>query len=232
VALGHPDPAYSYTRKAASSFALAFRLSAAALMVLWLIFTIDQVFELRLVRFGLRPGSVPGLVGLLTAPLLHGNLQHILSNSLPFFISLLAMLFLYPRASLLTLPGIWLGSGLLAWFIGRPSLHFGASGLVYGMLAYVFLAGVIRRDIRSVSVSMMVAFLYGTMIWGVLPIRQGMSWEMHLSGAIMGVMFALLYRNYDRLPVKRYEWEDDDTVPEWYPDDEDKSFELGERKED
>lgn len=232
MALGHPDPSYSYTRKAASSFALAFRLSAAALMLLWLIFTVDQVFDLHLVRFGLRPGNVPGLIGILTAPLLHGNLQHILSNSLPFFIALLAMLFLYPRASLVTLPGIWLGSGALAWFIGRPSLHFGASGLVYGMLAYVFLAGVIRRDVRSVSVSMMVAFLYGTMIWGVLPIRQGMSWEMHLSGAIMGVLFAFIFRHQDRLPVKRYDWEDDDTVPDWYPDEPGSSFEIGDRKED
>jgi membrane associated rhomboid family serine protease len=229
MALGRPDPSYTYTRKAASSFALAFRIAAVSLGVLWSVFIIDEAFGLNLGRFGLRPGSIPGLVGVITAPLLHGSFQHILSNTLPFFISLIAMLFLYPRASVLTIPGIWIGSGIFAWVIGRPSLHYGASGLIYGMLAYVFLAGLIRRDLRSVSVSMMVAFLYGTMIWGVLPIRPHMSWEMHLGGALMGILFALIYRNSDRLPIKRYDWEDDDSVPEWYPESDDEAFDLADR---
>jgi membrane associated rhomboid family serine protease len=116
------------------------------------------------------------------------------------------------------IPFIWLGSGAFAWVIGRPSFHYGASGLVYGLLAFVFVSGVLRRDMRSVAVSLMVWFLYGTMIWGVLPIRPHMSWELHLGGAVMGVIAAFLFRNWDRPPVVRYDWEDDDSVPDWYPE--------------
>jgi hypothetical protein len=118
------------------------------------------------------------------------------------------------------IPIIWMGSGLLAWIIGRPSLHFGASGLVYGLLAYVFISGILRLDMRSVAVSVMVWFLYGSMIWGLLPIRPNMSWELHLGGAILGVALAIAYRRWDITPVKRYAWEDDDSVPEWFPQQE------------
>jgi membrane associated rhomboid family serine protease len=103
--------------------------------------------------------------------------------------------------------------------IGRPSLHFGASGLIYGLLAYVFLSGILRRDMRSVSVSLLIGFLYGSMVWGVLPIRPHMSWELHLAGALIGILLAFVYRRWDRIPVIRYEWEEDDSLPEWYPDE-------------
>ena len=115
------------------------------------------------------------------------------------------------------IPVIWAGSGILAWIIGRESLLFGASGFVYGLLAYVFISGILRLDMRSVAVSVMVWFLYGSMIWGVLPIRPNMSWELHLAGAILGVAMAIVYRHWDVTPVKRYSWEDDDSVPEWFP---------------
>jgi membrane associated rhomboid family serine protease len=108
------------------------------------------------------------------------------------------MLYLYPNSALRVIPLIWIGSGLLGWVIGRPTLHIGASGLLYGLLAFVFVSGVLRRDMRSVSVSLMVWFLYGTMIWGVFPIRPNMSWELHLTGGLIGVLLAWLYRTGSR----------------------------------
>jgi membrane associated rhomboid family serine protease len=218
VSLQQPDPRYLLSRRSKDNFVLAPKISAAFLGFLWLIFIVDAVLGLHLGRFGLRPGSVTGLIGLITAPLLHGSAEHMFSNSLPLMISMTAMLFLYPNSSLRAIPVIWLGSGLFAWIIGRESYHYGASGLVYGLLAYVFVSGIIRRDMRSVAVSLLVWFLYGTMVWGVLPIRPHMSWELHLGGAVMGVITALVFRNWDRPPVVRYDWEDDDTVPEWYPE--------------
>ena len=178
----------------------------------------------------MRPGSGAGLIGIFTAPLLHAGFEHILSNTLPLFIALTATLYLYPRSSFRVIPLIWLGSGALAWLIGRPNLHYGASGVIYGLLAYVFIGGLLRRDLRSVSVSLMVGFFYGSMVWGVLPIRPHMSWEMHLSGAAFGVLLAVLYRNWDRAPIMRYDWEDDDTVPEWYPEADDDKFDLQDKK--
>lgn len=218
MALSKPDPRYTQSQRARSSFRLALKIALVFIGVLWAVFIIDAAFGLRLGRFGLRPGSTPGLIGIVTAPLLHGSFQHILSNTIPLLVSLTATLYLYPSSSLRVVPLLWLGSGAIAWYIGRPSLHFGVSGLIYGLLAYVFIGGILRLDMRSVAVSLLVGFLYGSMIWGVLPIRPNMSWEMHLGGAMMGCLLAVLYRRWDQVPVLRYEWEDDDSVPEWYPE--------------
>jgi membrane associated rhomboid family serine protease len=226
MALGRPEPRYTHGKQAKANFRLALKVSLLFLAALWLVFLLDSLLGLKLIRFGLRPGSLPGLVGVVTAPLLHGNVEHILSNSMPLIVSLTAILYFYPYSSIRVIPLIWLGSGLLAWLIGRPSMHIGASGFIYGLLAYVFLSGILRKDMRSVAVSLLVGFLYGSMIWGVLPIRAHMSWELHLSGAFMGVFLAFVYRKWDRVPLVRYAWEDDDTVPEWYPDEERKEYEL------
>ena len=215
--LGKPDPRYTSSPRAQRNFKLALKIALVLVGLLWLILMVDNVLGLGLTRFGLRPKHVEGLIGIFTAPLLHGGAEHLFSNSLPLVISLTTLLYLYPRAALRVIPIIWIGSGLLAWIIGRPSLHFGASGFVYGLLAYVFISGILRLDMRSVAVSVMVWFLYGSMIWGVLPIRPNMSWELHLGGAILGVALAIAYRRWDITPVKRYAWEDDDSVPEWFP---------------
>jgi membrane associated rhomboid family serine protease len=215
--LGKPDPNFIASSRAQKNFRLALKIAVIFTGILWLILFVDYFLGLELTRFGLRPGHLKGLIGLLTAPLLHGGAEHMFSNTLPLIISLTAILYLYPRSSVRVMPVIWIGSGLLAWIIGRPSLHFGASGFVYGLLAFVFISGILRFDMRSVAVSIMVWFLYGSMIWGVLPIRPNMSWELHLAGAILGVAMAIIYRYWDVTPVKRYEWEDNDTLPDWFP---------------
>jgi len=230
MALGKPDPRYSQSPRARSSFRLALRITLVFIGVLWTIFIVDAAFGLRLGRFGLRPGSFSGLIGIFTAPVLHGSVQHLLSNTLPLLVSLTATLYLYPSSSVRVVPLVWLGSGVIAWFIGRPSLHVGASGLIYGLLAFVFVSGLLRRDMRSVSVSLLVGFLYGSLIWGVLPIRPHMSWEMHLAGAVMGCLLAVLYRKRDRIPLVRYDWEEDDSVPDWYPEGPDDNGERADRE--
>jgi membrane associated rhomboid family serine protease len=232
MALKRPDPRFTNSKRAKANFRLALKVSLMVVGFMWLILILDAILGLHLARFGLRPGSVPGLIGIFTAPLLHGGMQHMLSNSLPMLISLTATLYLYPNASLRVIPLIWLGSGLLAWFIGRPSMHFGSSGLFYGLLAFVFVSGILRRDMRSISVSLLVGFLYGSMVWGVLPIRPHMSWELHLTGAFLGVVLAFVYRKWDRIPVVRYDWEDDDSVPEWFPEESGDDVELPARKDD
>ena len=221
MALGRPDPRFTQSKQAQLSFRLAMRLSLAFVGVLWSVLILDQAFGLGLARLGLRPGSAMGLIGIITAPLLHANVQHLLSNTLPMFISLTAALYLYPNSSLRVIPLIWAGSGLLAWTFARPKLHIGASGLIYGLLAYVFIGGVLRRDMRSIAVSLLVGFLYGSMVWGVLPGRPQMSWEMHLTGAVMGTALAFVFARWDRVPLVRYDWEDDESVPPWYPEKKD-----------
>lgn len=220
--LGKPDPHQISSPRAQRNFTLALKIALVMLGILWSILIIDSAFGLELGRFGLRPRHLDGLIGVFTAPLLHGGFEHLFSNSLPLLVSLTTVLYLYPNSAMRVIPVIWLGSGLLGWVIGRPSIHFGASGFVYGLLAYVFIGGMLRLDMRSVAVSVMVWFLYGSMIWGVLPIRPNMSWELHLSGAILGVALAIIYRKWDIVPLKRYSWEDDDSIPEWFPQQETK----------
>ena len=216
--LKRPDPRYTHSPKAKKNFALALKAGLWFVGILWFIQFANDYLGLELGRFGLRPRDMGGLVGIVTAPLLHGGFAHLFSNTMPLLVSITAMLYLYPNSALRALPMIWLGGGLLAWFIGRPSFHVGASGLVYGMLSFVFVSGMLRQDFRSMAVSLFVWFLYGSMVWGILPIRPRMSWEMHLAGALMGIVMAVLYRHWDRVPIKRYDWEDDDSVPDWYPD--------------
>ena len=215
--LGKPDPRFTSSPRAQRNFKLALKIALVLVGVLWVILIVDNVFGLGLNRFGLRPKHFEGLIGIFTAPLLHSGAEHLFSNTLPLIVSMTTILYLYPRSAMRVMPIIWMCSGLLAWVIGRPSLHFGASGFVYGLLAYVFISGLLRLDMRSVAVSVMVWFLYGSMIWGVLPIRPNMSWELHLGGAILGVALAIVYRRWDITPVKRYTWEDDDSVPDWFP---------------
>jgi len=215
--LDKPDSRFTTSARAKRSFKLALKTAFWFTALLWLILLADTVFGLGLNRFGLRPRHLDGLLGVFTAPLLHGGAEHLFSNTLPLLISLTTLLYLYPKSAMRVIPVIWAGSGLLAWIVGRESVHIGASGLIYGMLAYVFVGGILRMDMRSVAVAVMVWFLYGSMIWGVLPIRPDSSWELHMAGAILGVALAILYRRWDIMPVKRYSWEDDDSVPDWFP---------------
>jgi len=210
-----PDPRYTASSRAGSNFLLAVKLVFGFVVVMWSVFLFELFVQIDLSQFGLRPRSASGLLGLVTTPLLHGSLAHIVSNSLPLFVGGVAMLFLYPNSATRALPMIYVGSAALAWLFARPSIHIGASGLVYGLLAYVFVSGMIRRDLRSVGVSLMIFFFYGSMIWGVLPLERATSWELHISGLAIGVLLAIAYRSWDRPPMKRYDWEDES------PDDDD-----------
>ena len=216
-----PDPRYASSKRAQGNFVLAFKVTLGFLAVIWSVFLFDQLLRLELIRFGLRPREAMGLIGLVTTPLLHFNLSHIVSNSLPLMIGGTMMLYLYPNSSIRALPMIFFGSSALAWIFARDNIHIGASGLIYGLLAFVFVSGVLRRDMRSIGAALVIWFMYGSMIWGVLPAAPDMSWELHASGFVLGVWMAIVFRAWDRPPMKRYEWEDeeiepaDDPLQEW-----------------
>ena len=118
-------------------------------------------------------------------------------------------LYLYPNSALKVIPAVYLGPGIAVWLFARASVHVGASGLVYGLVSYIFVAGVIRRDTRAIAASLLVYFVYGTLAWGVLPINPGVSWETHLAAALIGLVLAIALRRLDIPPRKRYAWEDE-----------------------
>jgi membrane associated rhomboid family serine protease len=185
---------------------------ALTLMMLWTVilgavfFAQQRLFETR--AFAIVPQSVSGLIGVLTAPLLHGSFEHLASNVFAFLIIGTLSLSLYPRATRRAWPMIWLGSGLGTWFISLGGHHIGASGLTVGLMFFLIGQGLRRRDKTSLGGLMLALFFFGGMLLSVLPREQGISWEYHLSGAVFGLLCGLAMAGLDeRAPRRLYSWE-------------------------
>ncbi len=197
-----------FLREDARRFRRAAVKTVLFVSALWVIWLVGESLGFRAYELGVRPRDAAGLLGVVTAPLLHGSFGHLVSNSLPLLILGTSLIYMYPIAARIAIPLIWIGSGLAVWIAGRESYHIGASGVVYGMMFYIFVAGMLRTDVRSLALAIMVFFLYGGMIWGVLPGEERVSFESHLAGAVMGVVLALILRVLDRpLPEKRFSYE-------------------------
>ena len=190
------------------------KLPIAFVLLLWGIHLIEVLSDEELAAFmGILPRQAEGLLGIVTFPLIHGGWGHLSSNSLPLIILGTAILFFYRPIALRSIAFIYLLHGALVFLAARPVTHIGASGLVYGFAAFLLTSGILRRERSLMALSMLVIFIYGGMIWGVLPIREGVSWEGHLFGAIAGIAAAFYYRREgpQRTP---YEWEQEDNLPE------------------
>lgn len=196
-------------------FKRAAAIAAFFAATLWTIHISAAAVGFPVDGFGIRPGELTALHGVLTAPLAHASFEHLISNTPPVLILGTVMLYGFPRASKIALPLIWLASGLGVWLFARAGTHLGASGLTHGMMFFVFVMGVLRRDRLSMALAMIVFFLYGGMVWGVLPTEPRVSFESHFFGAIAGVVSAFLLRRRDPLPPRRrYEWEEEPALDE------------------
>ena len=205
-----PDPDYTSSERARANFRLAAKIALGFVVLLWLIQLLNGGLDLELQRFGVHPREFAGLPGILLAPLLHGGFPHLVTNSLPLLVLGTVMLHLYPNSAIKVIPVIYLGPGIAVWLFAKEStIHVGASGLVYGLVSYIFVAGVTRRDRRAIAASLLVFFLYGSVVWGVFPIQPGVSWETHLAAALIGLALAIALRRLDLPPLKRYAWEDE-----------------------
>lgn len=199
------------TKKLKHAFFIVLSFTA----LLWSIKLIEVLWSLNLPMLGVRPGQLSGLMGVLPAPLIHGSFEHLIANTPAILILGTALIYGYPRSWWVVVPVVWFGSGLGVWFTGRSVFHFGASGLTYGLMFFIFIVGILRRDRLAIALALLVFFLYGTMIWGVFPHQTGISFETHLWGAAMGVLCALLLRRRDPTPpVKHYEWEGEEEASE------------------
>jgi len=202
-----PDPAYTDTAQSRARFRLAAKIAFGFVALLWFIHWVNSSLDLDPYLSGIRPREWAGLPGILFAPLVHGSFEHLVANSPPLLVLGTTMLFLYPNSAVRTLPAIYLGTNIAVWVFGRESVHFGASGLVYGLLSHIFVAGLLRRDRRAIAACLAVCFLYGSLVWGLLPVPEGVSWETHLAAALIGVATAIASRRLDVLPRKHYTWE-------------------------
>lgn len=160
--------------------------------VLWVVRLLDVVIPIDFNDYGLRPRSLGGLIGIPLMPFLHGGWGHLISNTIPLLI-LLVLLAGSRANSIAIVVGLVFFGDLLLWVFGRSaSVHIGASGLIYGLIAFLIVSGFLERRIVPLIVSLFVLFLYGgTMIWGVLPtLGEKISWDGHLCGAIGGGLLA------------------------------------------
>ena len=161
--------------------------------VMWILEIVDIVLGGALNSYGVRPHQLIGLRGILFAPFLHGGFGHLIANTIPFLV-LGWFVMLQETRDFFVVTGItMLVSGLGTWLVGSSnSVHIGASGLIFGYLGFLLLRGYFERNFPSILLSLIVGFLYGGTIWGVLPIQYGVSWQMHLFGFIGGVIAARL----------------------------------------
>lgn len=188
---------------------------AIFIVLFWIVRIIEVVFNLSLYHYGVYPLHLKGLPGVIFSPFIHSGFDHLMANTVPFYILLAALVYFYRRISYRIFFQVYILSGICVWLGGREAWHIGASGVVYGLAAFHFVSGILRNDLRLLTISIIVVFLYGSMFWGIFPLKPDISWESHLWGAASGVALSFYYRRY-QVRRKKFEWEDepdDDSEP-------------------
>jgi len=182
------------------------------LMLIWFIKIIEQFFGLNFTILGIYPLKIKGLVGIITAPLIHANFSHLMANSVALFILSVGIFYFYRKIAYKVFFFIYFITNIWVWFFARESYHIGASGLVYGFASFLFFSGIIRKNIQLMALSLIIAFLYGGLFWGIFPDfipKENISWESHLMGAIAGGVIAIFFKEYGP-QRKKYEWEEEE----------------------
>ena len=182
------------------------KFSAIVLIIIWSVKIFEIVFDYDFTEYGVLPRKFNGLIGILFSPLIHSDVNHLLSNSLPVIILCLLIFNFYSQIAKKILIYLYFISGLWLWCIGRESFHIGASGLIYAMASFLFFSGILRKNSQLSAVALLVIFIYGGLFWGLFPIHKNVSWEGHLTGFIAGILVSFIFRK-DGPKRKKYNWE-------------------------
>lgn len=165
-------------------------------LILWVIHILKLTFNLNLSSYGVIARDWSGVKGIFTAPFIHGSIQHLMSNSVPLFVLSTMIILFYRKVAYQSILLIYVMTGAAVWMFSRPYVsHIGASGVVYGLVSFVFWSGLFRRNIKSIVLALIVTILYSGYALGVLPNQKGISWESHLFGAFVGIIVAFWYRD-------------------------------------
>lgn len=176
---------------------------------LWLVKLIEFYFDVSFSTWGIEPRTILGLRGIAFMVFLHGDFNHLFNNSIPLLILGSSLFYFYRPVAFKVILWSILMSGLWTWISARESYHIGASGLVYSLFGFLFFSGFIRKHFRLIAISFLVAFLYGSMVWGIFPIDQKISYEGHFWGMFAGIILAYVYKEKG-LKRKPFIWVDED----------------------
>lgn len=163
-------------------------------ILIWMVFLFEIAFHVDLGFLGIYPRTSFGLVGILFAPLIHGNVLHLVSNTFPILFLCTALFMFYSKIAGKVFFHCYFFTGVLVWLFARPALHVGASGLIYGLAFFFVFLGIFRKDLKSILLAIIVLLLYGGIFYGILPNQPGVSWESHLLGGAVGMITAWRYR--------------------------------------
>lgn len=195
-----------------SSYTEALLLPAFLLLVMWLFYWAQHLFNYPFHELGVLPRDLSGLKGVLLMPVIHSptEIQHIVNNSIPIYILSATMIYFYRPIALKVFGFLWIMTGTLLWMFAenKGAYHIGMSGIIYGMVSFLFTSGVLRGYLPLQGISLFVVFVYGSMIWGIFPMEQRVSWEGHLMGFLSGIFLAFYYRKEGpQRPKYQYEIE-------------------------
>ncbi len=187
---------------------------------------IQWAFSFSLVFLGLLPRTLTGLKGILFAPLIHASFYHVISNSIPLFVLGSAVKYFYPESSSKVFVIIYFVPNIFVWLFAREAYHIGSSGIVYGLGAFLFFSGIVRRDKTSIAVALIVVFLYGGLVWGIFPIKRDISFESHFFGMLVGALLAFVFKNRDReiIPEEEKDWDKNELKISYFDDESDGGY--------
>lgn len=193
------------------------------IFLMWLVKIIEVLFDLDFSGGGIYPLTVEGLPGIIFSPFIHADFKHLFNNTLPLFFLSVALFYFYSEVAFSVFLWTYFLTGILVWVAGRSAWHIGASGVLYGLASFLFFSGIIRKHFRLIALSLLIVFLYGSMVWGLFPgVYKNVSWESHMLGFFSGVLLSIAFRNEGpQQPVYKWLEEDDsEEYPEIQDDDE------------
>ncbi|WP_405410440.1 rhomboid family intramembrane serine protease [Maribacter sp. Asnod1-A12] len=183
-----------------------FAIPLLAMILIWGVYWVELALGMNFNEMGVMPRTIIGLRGIALSPFIHGSIEHLYNNTISLAILLAALWYFYRDVAWkVVLYGIFI-SGFITWLIGRTSYHIGASGLIYVLASFIFFKGIFSSYFRLIALSLIVVFIYGSMLWYIFPVKEGMSWEGHLAGFLTGLFLAKMVK-VKIPPTKKYEWE-------------------------
>lgn len=177
-------------------FRYAVYIVVSFVSILWVIKAIELAGDVSFSKLGILPRTLKGTIGIITGPLIHGDIFHLISNTLPILLLGILLFYFYHRIAVEIFIWIYLVTGFWTWILARNAYHIGASGIVYGMASFLFFGGIIRKSKQLMTVSGIIILLYGGFLYGIFPdfVEADVSWESHALGALVGVLLAIVFR--------------------------------------